>query len=127
MDSHVIGQSSAKKSLAIAMRNRWRRKCLPDQIRKEVTPKNILISGPTGSGKTELARRLAKLTNAPFIRVEATKFTEVGYVGKDVNTIIQDMYVIYIKFSQDQSGAGQEDERGVQKVAASDHRVKGIQ
>lgn len=100
---------------------------MPDHIRKEVTPKNILISGPTGSGKTELARRLAKLTNAPFIRVEATKFTEVGYVGKDVNTIIQDMYIIYIKFSEDQFGAGQEDEGGIEKVTECDHRGKGIQ
>ncbi len=82
LDKHIIGQDAAKRSVAIALRNRWRRMQLNEELRHEVTPKNILMIGPTGVGKTEIARRLAKLANAPFIKVEATKFTEVGYVGK---------------------------------------------
>jgi ATP-dependent HslUV protease ATP-binding subunit HslU len=82
LDSHIIGQSNAKRAVAIALRNRWRRMQLNEELRNEVTPKNILMIGPTGVGKTEIARRLAKLARAPFIKVEATKFTEVGYVGK---------------------------------------------
>ena len=89
LDRFVIGQGEAKKAIACAFRNRWRRKDLPDNIKSEIIPKNLLLKGPTGSGKTEIARRLAKLTNSPFLRVEATKYTEVGYVGKDVSTIIQ--------------------------------------
>ena len=84
LDQHIIGQSDAKRAVAIALRNRWRRMQLQEPMRHEVTPKNILMIGPTGVGKTEIARRLAKLANAPFIKVEATKFTEVGYVGKEV-------------------------------------------
>jgi ATP-dependent HslUV protease ATP-binding subunit HslU len=91
LDRHIIGQSDAKRSVAIALRNRWRRMQLPAEMREEITPKNILMIGPTGVGKTEIARRLAKLSNAPFIKVEATKFTEVGYVGRDVETIIRDL------------------------------------
>ncbi|WP_028116156.1 HslU--HslV peptidase ATPase subunit [Ferrimonas senticii] len=91
LDSHIIGQSGAKKAVAIALRNRWRRMQLPAEMRQEVTPKNILMIGPTGVGKTEIARRLAKLAQAPFIKVEATKFTEVGYVGKEVEQIIRDL------------------------------------
>jgi ATP-dependent HslUV protease ATP-binding subunit HslU len=91
LDKHIIGQYEAKRALAIALRNRWRRMQLPEDLRQEVTPKNILMIGPTGVGKTELARRLAKLVNAPFIKVEATKFTEVGYVGRDVESIIRDL------------------------------------
>ena len=91
LDKHIIGQYEAKRALAIALRNRWRRMQLPADLRQEVTPKNILMIGPTGVGKTELARRLAKLVNAPFIKVEATKFTEVGYVGRDVESIIRDL------------------------------------
>ena len=87
LDSHIVGQSDAKRAVAIALRNRWRRMQLNEELRAEVTPKNILMIGPTGVGKTEIARRLAKLANAPFIKVEATKFTEVGYVGKEVETI----------------------------------------
>lgn len=91
LDSYIIGQNSAKRAVAIALRNRWRRMQLNDELRHEVTPKNILMIGPTGVGKTEIARRLAKLANAPFIKVEATKFTEVGYVGKEVDSIIRDL------------------------------------
>ena len=91
LDRHIIGQNDAKRSVAIALRNRWRRMQLKPELREEVTPKNILMIGPTGVGKTEIARRLAKLANAPFIKVEATKFTEVGYVGKDVESIIRDL------------------------------------
>ncbi|WP_196140101.1 ATP-dependent protease ATPase subunit HslU [Aliikangiella sp. G2MR2-5] len=91
LDKHIIGQDGAKKSVAIALRNRWRRMQVEDRLRNEITPKNILMIGPTGVGKTEIARRLAKLANAPFIKVEATKFTEVGYVGRDVESIIRDL------------------------------------
>ncbi|AMA64904.1 ATP-dependent protease ATPase subunit HslU [Candidatus Arsenophonus lipoptenae] len=91
LDNHIIGQNKAKRSVAIALRNRWRRMQLDETLRHEVTPKNILMIGPTGVGKTEIARRLAKLANAPFIKVEATKFTEVGYVGKEVDSIIRDL------------------------------------
>ncbi|EAR9339699.1 HslU--HslV peptidase ATPase subunit [Salmonella enterica] len=91
LNKHIIGQDNAKRSVAIALRNRWRRMQLDEELRREVTPKNILMIGPTGVGKTEIARRLAKLANAPFIKVEATKFTEVGYVGKEVDSIIRDL------------------------------------
>jgi ATP-dependent HslUV protease ATP-binding subunit HslU len=97
LDSHIIGQSDAKRAVAIALRNRWRRMQLNEALRSEVTPKNILMIGPTGVGKTEIARRLAKLARAPFIKVEATKFTEVGYVGKEVETIIRDLADMAIK------------------------------
>ena len=88
LDRFVIGQAEAKRAVAIALRNRWRRQELPDDMREEVLPKNILMVGPTGVGKTEISRRLSKLAQAPFMKVEATKFTEVGYVGKDVEQII---------------------------------------
>ena len=91
LNQHIIGQDKAKRSVAIALRNRWRRMQLDEALRHEVTPKNILMIGPTGVGKTEIARRLAKLAHAPFIKVEATKFTEVGYVGKEVDSIIRDL------------------------------------
>ncbi len=97
LDKHIIGQANAKRSVAIALRNRWRRMQLDQNLRAEITPKNILMIGPTGVGKTEIARRLAKLANAPFIKVEATKFTEVGYVGRDVESIIRDLVEISIK------------------------------
>jgi ATP-dependent HslUV protease ATP-binding subunit HslU len=102
LDSHIIGQSDAKRAVAIALRNRWRRMQLNEELRVEVTPKNILMIGPTGVGKTEIARRLAKLANAPFIKVEATKFTEVGYVGKEVETIIRDLADMAIKMTKEQ-------------------------
>jgi ATP-dependent HslUV protease ATP-binding subunit HslU len=91
LNQHIIGQDDAKRAVAIALRNRWRRMQLPDALQTEVTPKNILMIGPTGVGKTEIARRLAKLANAPFVKIEATKFTEVGYVGRDVESIIRDL------------------------------------
>lgn len=97
LDQHIIGQDEAKRSVAIALRNRWRRMQLPDDMRQEVTPKNILMIGPTGVGKTEIARRLAKLANAPFIKVEATKFTEVGYVGREVDSIVRDLVDVAVK------------------------------
>jgi ATP-dependent HslUV protease ATP-binding subunit HslU len=97
LNRHIVGQQAAKKAVAIALRNRWRRMQLPEALRAEVMPKNILMIGPTGVGKTEIARRLAKLANAPFIKVEATKFTEVGYVGRDVESIIRDLMEMAIK------------------------------
>jgi ATP-dependent HslUV protease ATP-binding subunit HslU len=97
LDKHIVGQSKAKKAVAIALRNRWRRAQVDEPLRSEITPKNILMIGPTGVGKTEIARRLARLANAPFIKIEATKFTEVGYVGRDVETIIRDLAEIAIK------------------------------
>ncbi len=102
LDRFIIGQKDAKKAVAIALRNRWRRMQLEDGMRQEVTPKNILMIGPTGVGKTEIARRLAKLANAPFIKIEATKFTEVGYVGKDVDSIIRDLADSSIKMHREQ-------------------------
>ena len=97
LDKHIVGQAKAKKAVAIALRNRWRRAQVDEPLRQEITPKNILMIGPTGVGKTEIARRLARLANAPFIKIEATKFTEVGYVGRDVETIIRDLAEIAIK------------------------------
>jgi len=97
LDKHIVGQDKAKKAVAIALRNRWRRAQVSEPLRSEITPKNILMIGPTGVGKTEIARRLARLANAPFIKIEATKFTEVGYVGRDVDTIIRDLIEIAIK------------------------------
>src|SRR6185437_10916630 len=97
LDKHVVGQGRVKRAVAIALRNRWRRQQVPEPLRHEITPKNILMIGPTGVGKTEIARRLAKLADAPFIKVEATKFTEVGYVGRDVDTIVRDLIDIGVK------------------------------
>ncbi|MDR9435321.1 MAG: ATP-dependent protease ATPase subunit HslU [Thiohalophilus sp.] len=103
LDKHIIGQSAAKRAVAIALRNRWRRSCVDVELRNEITPKNILMIGPTGVGKTEIARRLARLANAPFIKVEATKFTEVGYVGRDVESIIRDLVEVSIKITREQA------------------------
>lgn len=102
LDKHIIGQSDAKRAVAIALRNRWRRMQLEANLRAEISPKNILMIGPTGVGKTEIARRLAKLAAAPFIKVEATKFTEVGYVGRDVESIIRDLAEAAIKMLRDE-------------------------
>ena len=102
LDRHIIGQQNAKRAVAIALRNRWRRMQLDQELRQEVSPKNILMIGPTGVGKTEIARRLAKLANAPFIKVEATKFTEIGYVGKEVEQIIKDLTDIAVKLTREQ-------------------------
>jgi ATP-dependent HslUV protease ATP-binding subunit HslU len=101
LDKHIIGQADAKRAVAIALRNRWRRSQVRDDLKGEITPKNILMIGPTGVGKTEIARRLAKLANAPFVKVEATKFTEVGYVGRDVESIIRDLVEISVKLTRE--------------------------
>jgi len=106
LDRYVVGHAEAKRAVAVALRNRWRRRRLPDDLRDEVTPKNILMIGPTGVGKTEIARRLAKLAQAPFLKVEATKFTEVGYVGRDVDQIMRDLVEIAIGMIRDRRRAG---------------------
>ncbi len=103
LDKHIVGQGKAKRAVAIALRNRWRRQQVADPLRQEITPKNILMIGPTGVGKTEIARRLARLADAPFIKVEATKFTEVGYVGRDVDSIIRDLVEISVKGAREQA------------------------
>ena len=122
LDKHIIGQAKAKKSVAIALRNRWRRAQVEEPLRQEITPKNILMIGPTGVGKTEIARRLARLAHAPFIKIEATKFTEVGYVGRDVDTIIRDLIEIAIKEARETAT------RRVQKSAeeAAEERILDI-
>ena len=91
LDRYIVGQKNAKRAVAIALRNRWRRQMIPEELRDEIAPKNIIMIGPTGVGKTEIARRLAKLANAPFLKIEATRFTEVGYVGRDVESMIRDL------------------------------------
>ena len=101
LDNHIVGQANAKRAVAIALRNRWRRSQVDESLRNEITPKNILMIGPTGVGKTEIARRLAKLARAPFLKIEATKFTEVGYVGRDVESIIRDLMEISIKLTRE--------------------------
>src|SRR5688572_4529489 len=103
LDKYIVGQGKAKKAVAIALRNRWRRQQVAEPLRQEITPKNILMIGPTGVGKTEIARRLARLADAPFIKVEATKFTEVGYVGRDVDTIVRDLVEISVKQTREQA------------------------
>ncbi|MFD1216929.1 MULTISPECIES: ATP-dependent protease ATPase subunit HslU [Microbulbifer] len=108
LDSHIVGQNDAKRAVAIALRNRWRRMQVSEDLRVEITPKNILMIGPTGVGKTEIARRLAKLAGAPFIKVEATKFTEVGYVGRDVESIVRDLVEMAIKLEREQAMASVE-------------------
>src|SRR5476649_1389272 len=102
LDKHIIGQDAAKRAVAIALRNRWRRMQVDEPLRQEITPKNILMIGPTGVGKTEIARRLAKLANAPFVKVEATKFTEVGYVGRDVDSIVKELVDVSVKMTREQ-------------------------
>ena len=104
LDKFIIGQNKAKRAVAVALRNRWRRKQLDDSLKEEIVPKNILMVGPTGCGKTEISRRLAKLANAPFVKVEATKFTEVGYVGRDVEQIVRDLVEISITKTKIQMG-----------------------
>ncbi|MFW6304021.1 MAG: AAA family ATPase, partial [Candidatus Sumerlaeota bacterium] len=110
LDKYIIGQDRAKKMVAIALRNRSRRKCLPDSLRDEVSPKNILMIGPTGVGKTEISRRLSRLAGAPFIKVEASKYTEVGYVGRDVESMVRDLVEIGIQLVRNESVAEVQDE-----------------
>ena len=102
LDRYIVGQNAAKRSVAIALRNRWRRQQVPEEMRDEITPKNIILIGPTGVGKTEISRRLAKLAQAPFMKVEASKFTEVGYVGRDVESIVRDLVDVAIKMYREQ-------------------------
>jgi ATP-dependent HslUV protease ATP-binding subunit HslU len=123
LDRHIVGQAAAKRAVAIALRNRWRRMQLEPGFRNEVTPKNILMIGPTGVGKTEIARRLAKLANAPFIKVEATKFTEVGYVGKDVESIVRDLAEVALKMVREQATTKV---RGAAVVAAEDRVLDAL-
>src|SRR5881392_3591931 len=101
LDKYIVGQHAAKRAVAIALRNRWRRQQLPAEMREEIAPKNIIMIGPTGVGKTEIARRLARLTHSPFMKIEASKFTEVGYVGRDVESIIRDLTEIGVKLVRD--------------------------
>ena len=105
LDKHIVGQQAAKRAVAIALRNRWRRMQIADPLRQEITPKNILTIGPTGCGKTEIARRLARLANAPFVKVEATKFTEVGYVGREVDSIIKELADVAVKMTREEAKA----------------------
>jgi len=122
LNKHIIGQDDAKRAVAIALRNRWRRMQVDEELRNEITPKNILMIGPTGVGKTEIARRLAKLANAPFIKIEATKFTEVGYVGRDVDSIIRDLADIAVKMTRE----NEVEKVKEQAVIAAENRVLDI-
>src|SRR5262245_38351189 len=114
LDRYIVGQHAAKRAVAIALRNRWRRQQVPEHLRDEIAPKNIIMIGPTGVGKTEIARRLAKLVQAPFLKVEASKFTEVGYVGRDVDSIVRDLVEISVKLVKDE-------EREKVKLRAREH------
>ena len=122
LDKHIIGQADAKRAVAIALRNRWRRSKVAEELRNEITPKNILMIGPTGVGKTEIARRLAKLANAPFLKVEATKFTEVGYVGRDVESIVRDLADSAVKMVREEEVAKVQDHA----VEAAEERVLDV-
>ncbi len=123
LDRHIVGQNAAKRAVAIALRNRWRRQQVDEKLRAEITPKNILMIGPTGVGKTEIARRLARLADAPFIKVEATKFTEVGYVGKDVDTIVRDLVEVAVKQERERQMAAK---RTLAEDAAEDRILDAL-
>src|SRR5438309_8170985 len=117
LDKYVVGQHAAKRAVAIALRNRWRRQQLPPELAEDIAPKNILMIGPTGVGKTEIARRLARLARAPFLKVEASKFTEVGYVGRDVDSIVRDLVEVAVKLVRDEEA---QKVRGRAKEAAEE-------
>jgi ATP-dependent protease HslVU ATPase subunit len=119
LNKHIVGQDEAKRAVAVALRNRWRRAQIAEPMRSEITPKNILMIGPTGVGKTEIARRLARLADAPFIKVEATKFTEVGYVGRDVESIVRDLADTAVKMARERAMDGLRD----QAQAAAEERL----
>ena len=123
LDEHIVGQHEAKRAVAVALRNRWRRQRLSPELRDEVTPKNILMIGPTGCGKTEISRRLAKLADAPFVKVEATKFTEVGYVGRDVEQIARDLVEEAIRLEKDRR---RESVREAASQAAMDRLLRAL-
>src|SRR2546425_11333779 len=119
LDKYIVGQNDAKRAVAIALRNRYRRRLLPDDLRDEVIPKNILMIGPTGVGKTEIARRLAHLAHAPFVKVEATKFTEVGYVGRDVDSMVRDLAQLAVRIVETErieQVREEADERAVERI-----------
>ena len=123
LNKHIVGQDRAKRAVAVALRNRWRRQQVGEPLRSEITPKNILMIGPTGVGKTEIARRLARLADAPFIKVEATKFTEVGYVGRDVETIVRDLVETAMKMQrQDAMAASRAKAEEAAEVGGEPHR-----
>src|SRR6188508_1290720 len=119
LDKYIVGQADAKRAVAVAVRNRWRRQQLPESMRQDVSPKNILMIGPTGVGKTEIARRLAKLVGAPFVKVEATKFTEVGYYGRDVESLVRDLVEASIALVK----AGEREKVTAQAQARADERL----
>jgi len=122
LDNYVIGQNQAKKAVAIALRNRYRRMELSAEMQEEITPKNMLMIGPTGVGKTEIARRLAKIVHAPFVKVEATKFTEVGYVGRDVESMVRDLVDVAIEMEKQQAYSGVR----AKAVQAAEKRLVGL-
>src|SRR5690606_17221125 len=134
LDQYIVGQNGAKRAVAVALRNRYRRSLLPEKLREEIMPKNILMIGPTGVGKTEIARRIAKLVNAPFIKVEATKFTEVGYVGRDVESMIRDLVEAGVRIvREEQREAVKEqaallaEERLIELLAPEKKKMSGMQ
>ena len=117
LDKYIVGQAKAKRAVAVALRNRYRRSHLPAEVRDEITPKNIVMRGPTGVGKTEIARRLAKLVGAPFVKVEATKYTEVGYVGRDVESMVRDLVEVAVRMVKDQKKKEVENKENCAKVS----------